>query len=328
MLQNRIHRRSRTALRRAREGESTRTILIALSANIVIAIAKLVAGLISHSTAMLAESAHSAADSANEIFLFIGSRRDRLPADPSHPFGYARERFLWAFMAAIASFLIGGCLSIAMAISELREHHPITTGIVPWLVLIISFLSEGISWLQSMRQARHQAGEYALGLWQYLRRSSDPVARAVVFEDTAALVGLVFAGMGLYLSKVFGTNIPDSIASLAIGVLLAIAAFALAHPLAEFLVGRSLPERMLQRLEELVREERTIEELLSVRAMYIGPEEVLVLAKIHPVENLTIEELTRAMDDLDGRIRRELPIVADVFIDVTTVRVADNAAVP
>jgi len=328
MLHHRIHRRSRTALRRAREGESTRTIVTALTANIVIAIAKLLAGLVSRSTAMLAEAAHSAADSTNEIFLFIGSRRDRRPADSTHPFGYARERFLWAFMAAIASFLIGGCLSIAMAIHEFSTRHPVEAGLSAWIVLAIACAAEGASWMQSMRQARRQAREYQIGLWEYLRRSSDPVVRAVVFEDSAALIGIGIAAVGLLVSHVLGTNVPDSIASLAIGVLLAVAAFALAHPLAEFLVGRSLPPRMLDRLEELVRDEAAIEEVLSVRAMYIGPEEVMVLAKVHPVENLSIEELTRAMDDLDGRIRRQLPIVADVFLDVTTFRAADNAPVP
>ena len=156
------------------------------------------AGLISHSTGMLAESAHSAADSANEIFLFVGSRRDRLPPDRTHPFGFAGERFLWAFMAAISSFLIGGCLSIAMAIAELRAHHPIAIGLSPWIVLAVAFAADGISWLQSIRQARKQAREYKLRLWPYLRLASDPVVRAIVFEDTAALAGIGIAATGSF----------------------------------------------------------------------------------------------------------------------------------
>jgi len=325
MVHRRVHRRSRTAVRRTREGEGSRTIFVALSANLVIAGAKLIAGLVSHSTALLSESAHSLADSANEIFLWVGSRRDQIPADELHPFGHGSERFLWAFMAAISSFLIGGCLSIAMGISELQDRHRLPSGISAWVVLGIAFAAEGISWLRSMKQARRQASEYQLHWWRYLRDTSDPVVRTIVFEDSAALLGIVIAAVGLYLSHVIGNNIPDGIAAVAIGVVLAVTAFALAHPLADFLVGRSLPARMLHRLENLFREETAIEKVLSVRAIYIGPEEVMVLAKIHPVENLSIEELTRSMDDLDERIRQQLPLVADIFIDVTTSHSAENA---
>jgi cation diffusion facilitator family transporter len=326
MVHRRVHRRSRTAVRRAREGESSKTILVALSANLVIAGAKLVAGLVSHSTAMLAESAHSLADSTNEVFLWIGARRDQIPADEQHPFGHGSERFLWAFMAAISSFLIGGCLSVAMGIAELQHRHAISSGLSAWIVLGVAFAAEGISWLRSMKQARHQATEYQLHWWQYLQDTSDPVVRTVVFEDSAALLGIVIAAVGLYLSHVLGNNIPDGIASLAIGVILAITAFALAHPLADFLVGRSLSARMLHTLETMFREEAAIDKVLSVRAMYIGPEEVMVLAKVHPVESLSIEELTRSMDDLDERIRRQLPVVADIFIDVTTPHSAESVA--
>src|SRR5436190_4805876 len=168
-------RRSATAVRRAEQGESTRTIVIALLANIVIAIAKLIGGLVSGSTGMLAEAAHSAADSVNEIFLAIGLHRDRQPPDATHPLGHGRERFLWAFMAAIASFLIGGCLSIAMAIAQLKARHPVPGGLAAWTILAVAFAADGASWLQSMRQARRQAKEYKMTVWRYILRSSDPV---------------------------------------------------------------------------------------------------------------------------------------------------------
>ncbi len=123
---------------------------------------------------MLAEAAHSAADSVNEVFLAIGLHRDRKPADATHPLGHGRERFLWAFMAAIASFLIGGCLSIALAIAHLRAPRPVEVGATAWIVLAIAFVADGVSWLQSIRQARRQAKEYGISLWLYLVRSSDP----------------------------------------------------------------------------------------------------------------------------------------------------------
>jgi cation diffusion facilitator family transporter len=318
-------RRSATALRRAAEGEGARTIVIALLANIVIAIAKLIAGLVSGSTGMLAEAAHSAADSVNEVFLSIGLHRDRQPADATHPLGHGRERFLWAFMAAIASFLIGGCLSIAMAIAGLKSHHPVSGGPAAWIVLAISFAADGTSWLQSLRQARRQAKEYGLTVWRYLRVSSDPVVRAIVVEDGAALIGLCLAAGGLLASRTLGSRVPDSVASFLIGLLLAATAFGLARPLADYLVGRSIPPPLFERLQATIREDPAIEQVLSIRAVYTGPEEVIVAAKVHPSPSLNVEQLARAMDDLDRKIRQALPLVADVFIDVSASRAEDNS---
>ena len=313
-------RRSTTALRREAEGESVRTVVIAFLANIVIGIAKLIAGLVSGSSGMLAEAAHSAADSVNEVFLAVGLHRARQPADAEHPFGHGRERFLWAFMAAIASFLIGGCLSIAIAIKELELRHPVSAGLAAWIVLAIALVADGVSWLQSLRQARHQARDYGTTVWRYLVRASDPVVRAVFVEDSAALLGLGLAASGLLLTRILHSSVPDAIASLAIGLLLAVTAFGLARPFADFLVGRSIPAPQLERLQGIFKNDAAIEEVLSLRAVYAGPEEVIVVAKVHPSPHRNIEQLSRAMDDLDHRIRNELPFVADVFIDVTATR--------
>jgi cation diffusion facilitator family transporter len=251
-------RRSAISLRRDEEGESSRTIVIALLANIVIGIAKLLAGLASGSTALIAEAAHSAADSVNEVFLAVGLYRARQPPDEAHPFGHARERFLWAFMAAIASFLVGGCVSIGIAIKELETRHPAASGIAPWIVLAVAFVADGTSWLQGMRQARRQAKDYELTVWRYLVRASDPVVRAVLVEDSAALIGLGLAAGGLLVSRIVGSSVPDSVASLLIGVLLAFTAFALARPFADFLVGRSISAPQLERLRAIVEGDRAI----------------------------------------------------------------------
>jgi cation diffusion facilitator family transporter len=320
MLRTIPQRRSATVLRRAVEGESSRTILIALFANIIIGIAKLIGGLVSGSAGMLAEAAHSAADSVNEVFLAVGIYRDRRPPDPAHPLGHGGERFLWAFMAAIASFLIGGCLSIAMAIAELKARHPLSRGLVAWIVLAVAFTADGTSWMQGIRQARRQAKEYKLSVWRYIRLSSDPVVRAVLVEDSAALVGLFIAATGLFFSEIFRTSVPDSLASLVIGILLAVTAFGLARPFADFLVGRSIPSDLFEELKSIVQEDETVEQVLSLRAFYSGPEEVVVVAKVHPSAHMDIETFTRAKDDLDHKIRLALPFVADVFIDVTANR--------
>ena len=317
MLRTWPQRRSATALRRVAEGESERTILIALFANIVIAVAKLIGGLVSGSTGMLAEAAHSAADSVNEIFLAVGVYRARQPADARHPLGHGRERFLWSFMAAIASFLIGGCLSIGMAITQLKAHHRVSGGFTAWIILAAAFAADGLSWLQGMRQARRQAKEYELRVWRYILRSSDPVVRAVVFEDSAALIGVFLAATGLFLSEILGTSVPDSIASLVIGLLLAVTAFGLARPFADFLVGRSVPPPVFEKLHAIFKADEAVEEIVSLRAIYSGPEEVIVMAKVRPSAHMNIENLSRAMDDLDRKIRQALPVVAEVFIDIT-----------
>jgi len=309
--------RSATAERRAREGESVRTIVIALLANLAIGAAKLVAGIASHSGALIAEAAHSGADCVNELFLAIGLYRAGRPPDVTHPLGHAGERFLWAFMAAIASFLIGGCLSIVLAIARLKTHHQVENTLWAWLVLAISFVADGVSWLQAMRQARLQARDYGVPVPRYLARASDPVVRAVLVEDSAALIGLVLAAGGLGLSQISGSGTADSVASLLIGVLLAATAFALARPFADFLVGRSIPSENLERLRAMFEEDAAVDEVLALRAMYTGPEEAIVVAKIRPSRALDIARLGRAMDDLDRRVREAFPYVADVFIDVT-----------
>ncbi len=140
--------------------------------------------------------------------------------------------------------------------------------------------------------------------------------RAIVVEDSAALIGLCLAAGGLLLSKIVGTNLPDSVASLLIGVLLTITAFGLARPLADFLVGRSLPAPLLEKLRAMIKEDPAVEEVLLLRATYSGPEEVIVLGRIRPSLHLNTQQLRRAMDDLDKKIRHALPIVADVFIDI------------
>ena len=325
MIRTFPHRRSAIALRGVTEGESERTILIALFANIVIAVAKLTGGLVSGSTGMLAEAAHSAADSVNEIFLAVGSYRARQPADARHPFGHGRERFLWSFMAAIASFLIGGCLSIAMAIPQLKAYHRVSGGLTAWIILAVAFTADGISWLQGMRQARRQAKEYELSVWRYIRRSSDPVVRAVVVEDSAALIGVFVAATGLFLSEILGTSVPDSLASLVIGLLLAVTAFGLARPFADFLVGRSVPPPLFEKLHAILKGDEAVEQNVSLRAIYSGPEEVVVMAKVRPSANMNIENLTQAMDELDRKIREALPVVADVFIDITANRIREHS---
>jgi cation diffusion facilitator family transporter len=311
------HRRSRAALQRIGSKDSARTILIALAVNVAIAIAKLISGVISGSTALLAESAHSFADASNEVLLGISLRRGARPADDLHPLGHGRERFLWAFLATIASFLIGGCFSVAIAIRQLARGDMTGNPTAAWIVLAVAFVGDGASLVQSLRQARNEAKERGHKFWLHLVRSSDPTVRAVVVEDSAALIGVVIAAVGLLLSHQLRSGRPDAIASLLIGLLMAATAFGLGRPLADFLVGRSLPPEMLEQIRAVIASEKAVEEILSVQAVYTGPEEVIVAAKVRPSPRLTAEELSGAMDNLDHALRKASPFVADVYIDVT-----------
>ena len=312
-----LTRHSRAGLQSAAEGESARTILVALVANIVIAVAKLVAGLISGSAALLGEAIHSFADSVNEVLLGYSLRRGRIPADTVHPLGHGREQFLWAFMAAIASFLIGGCLSIGLAIREFTSGGRTGDTRLAWIVLAIAFIADGVSWLHGMRQTRRQARAWDTTTWRYLLSTSDPALRAVVIEDSVALVGLGVAAVGLALSQLTGSETPDAVAALLIGILLAITAFGLGRLLADFLVGRTLPQPLLERLHDVLATSPGIEEVLLVRAVYVGPEEVIVTAKVHPASDLTVDQLAQAMDQVDTAMRAAVPLVADVYLDIT-----------
>jgi cation diffusion facilitator family transporter len=283
-------------------------------ANLVVGVAKLIAGLLSHSTAMLAEAAHSFADTSNEILLALSLRRARLPPDPDHPIGHGRERFLWALMAAIASFLIGGCFSVAIAIHSMLTPPENGHVLAAWIVLAISFVAELISWIQSVRQAREEARERKRDVWTHLQRSSDPIVRAIVVEDSAAIIGLILAAAGLLIRQLTGSSIADSIASLLIGLLLGVTAVGLARPLAEFLVGRSLPRQLVAELRAVVEKSEAVEEVELLQAVYTGPEEAIVVARIHP-RPMPSEALAKALDDIDRALREASPFVSEVFLD-------------
>jgi cation diffusion facilitator family transporter len=313
-------RHSNAALRTADSRRNERSIAVALLANLVVAAAKLAAGLVTGSAALLAEAAHSAADSVNELLLGISLRHGQRPADAVHPFGHGGARFLWAFVAAISSFLIGGGVSIALAVRELLAGAAVERYVAAWVVLAVAFAADGISLLQGLTQARREAAEWGESTTSFLRQTSDPTLRAIVVEDIAALIGLALAASGLLLHQFAGLANADAIAALLIGLLLAATAFGLARPLADLLIGRSMPPARLARVNAILERSPSIDEILSVQAVYGAPQEVIVAAKVHPAPGRTADELASALDDIDRALRRELPEIAEVFIDLTSHR--------
>ncbi|MFL5908754.1 MAG: cation diffusion facilitator family transporter [Solirubrobacterales bacterium] len=310
-------RHSVASLRARGSHGSRRSLIVAFVANLFVAAAKLAAGLITGSAALLAEAAHSLADSTNEVMIGVSFRRAGRPADAEHPFGYGGLRFLWAFLAAISSFLIGGCLSVGLAVNDLVHGNVIGEFLVAWIVLGIAALADGTALVQTMRQARREAALWDLPTIRYLRHTSDPTLRALAVEDTAALIGLGLAAAGLLVHELGGPASSDAIASLLIGLLLGLTAIGLARPLADLLIGRSILPARLELARRTLAESPAVDEIRQLYAVHVAPQEVLLAAKVHPAADMDADELAEAMDEIDSRLRDELPEVGEVFIDVT-----------
>src|SRR4051794_16352091 len=221
--------------------ESRKTVLVALAANLAIAVAKFAAGIISGSAAMLAEAAHSVADTANQLFLLASLRFSERKPDANHPFGYGKERFLWSFMAAIFIFVSGAAFSIYEGVSRLLSGGGETSYTAAYVVLVLGIALEGTSLLRAMRQTREDAARTERKLGRYVRTSRDPTTKTVLFEDSAAVIGLLLALAGLALSQVTGEHAFDAAASIAIGVLLGCVAYALWRDTRGLLIGGGAP---------------------------------------------------------------------------------------
>jgi cation diffusion facilitator family transporter len=310
-------RHSAASTRAGRHEGNLRSLAVAFAANVVVATAKLAAGVFTGSSALLAEAAHSVADSTNEVMLAVSFRRARRDADTAHPFGYGGVRFVWAFLAAISSFLIGGCLSVGLAIHERVHGGAVDHYLAAWIVLAVAAVADGAALAQTLAQARREAARWGRSTWDFLRHTSEPTLRALAVEDTAALVGVALAAGG---HQVGGPAGSDAIASLLIGILLGATAIGLARPLADLLIGRSIQPDRLRRVQETIAQSPAVDEVLDVYAIHLAPQDVLVAAKVHPVADQSGEQLAGLLDDLDVHLRSELPEVGEVFIDVTAHR--------
>jgi cation diffusion facilitator family transporter len=305
-------------MRRAgRSGGNRHSIAVALTANVLVATAKLAAGLVTGSSALLAEAIHSAADSINELLLVVSMQRGRRPADAEHPLGYGGARFLWAFLAAISSFLIGGCLSIGLAVHSLLKGGEVNSFLVGWIVLAVAALGDGASLAQTVREARQEARHWGASTIGYLRHTSEPTLRALAVEDSAALIGVAIAAAGLLVRELGGPSSSDAIASLLIGILLAVTAVGLAQPLADLLIGQSISPARLEKAHAILARSPAIEAVLDLYAVHTAPHEVILTAKVHPAPARSSEQLAEHLDEVDVRLRRELPEIAEVFIDIT-----------
>ncbi len=287
--------------------ESTGTVLLAGGVNLAIAIAKLVGGLISGSTAMLAEAAHSFADTLNQIFLMAALKRSKRPADKLHPFGYGMERYFWSLIAAVGIFVLGAGYSIFEGIKAVIEPEELSGLTIPYVVLALSFLFEGTSWLRAVRQLRSEALAQRRGFFEHLKITPDPTAKTVAFEDTAALVGIVLAAVGITLHHYTGMGFWDGAASIAIGLLLVAVAYSLGQQNKRALIGEALPQAAQDAIRHTIVESPGIDSLVEMLTMRMSPEEVLVAARVDLDDELTVDELRRRLKRWSGVYARRTP---------------------
>jgi cation diffusion facilitator family transporter len=297
---------------------SRRTVLIALAANGLVTVAKLAGGVISGSAAMLAESAHSLADTTNQGFLLVSIQLASREPTPDQPFGYGRMRFLWTLIAAIAMFLAGAVFAIGYGISELLSGGKGNGYLVAYATLAIAFAAEGSSWLRAMRQTRQEASQANLPLLRYVRETRDPNAKMVLFEDTAALVGLGIALAGILADQLSGAAVFDPAASIMIGLLLIGVAGWMAHDTSELLIGAAARPAERAALERTLEEFDQIDNVLEVLTMVLGPNSLLVAARVDFADRLKDGEIEHASNEIDRRLREVVPDVTEVFLDATT----------
>ena len=297
-------------------GESTLTVVLAGSVNLAIAVLKLIAGLITGSAAMLSEAAHSVADTFTEILLLTALKASTKPADREHPFGYGKARYFWSLLAAVSIFTSGAVFALYEGFSTIfGEPEEQTSPLVAYIVLAIAFLLEGTSWLQALRQVRGEARDTGRSFGDELRHSDDPTSKTVLYEDSAALVGLLLAFAGVGLHQLTGSSVWDGVASVAIGVLLAGVAFLLGRTNAGLLIGRQADPSLVFAIRDAFNSAPEVDAVVDLQTMLIGTDRVLVCARVDFDDTITAGELERVCVRMATDLQAAQPDVAEVFIE-------------
>lgn len=294
----------------------TKATLAALGANVAIAAAKFVAFAVTASASMLAEALHSVADSGNQMLLLLGMRRARRKPTPAHPFGYGRERYFWAFVVTIVLFTGGSLFALFEGEEKLRHPHEISS--LGWAigVLAVAIVIESVSLTVAVREANAvRSGSW----WSFIRHSRSPELPVVLLEDIGALLGLVFALAGVSLAAVTHNPRFDAIGSLAIGILLGAIALVLAGEMRSLLIGESATHEDLERIRDAMKEDPDLEELVHLRTQHLGPDELLVGAKVRLRSHLAFPDVVAAINRIEERVRRSVPSARVMYIEPDTV---------
>ena len=292
----------------------TRAIIAALAANLGIAVTKFVAWALTGSSSMLAEAIHSVADSGNQLLLLVGGRRSQRKATPEHPFGYGRERYIYAFIVSIVLFSVGGLFALYEAYHKISQPEAIHSWKwVPVVVLVIAIGLESYSLMTAIRESNHTRGKVT---WvNFVRRAKAPELPVVLLEDTGALIGLVFALFGVVLTLITDNGVWDGIGTAAIGVLLVAIAVVLAIETKSLLIGEGANPEDVRKIEKAILAGDGIERIIHMKTLHLGPEELLVAVKIAVPRAERADDLAQHIDETEVRIREAVPIARVIYIE-------------
>lgn len=296
-----------------RGSDSFLTVVVALGANLLIAVAKTAAALITRSASLTAEAAHSWADTGNEVFLVVANRRASRPADRRHPLGHGREAYVWSLFAAVGLFVAGGAFSITHGVGQLRSPRPAEDFLVGYAVLALSFLLEGVSFLQSVRQARADAKAMRRDLIEHVLATSDPALRAVFAEDAAALTGLALATGGLAAHQLTGSAVPDAVGSILVGVLLVVVAAVLINRNRRFLVGEEADPRVRAAVLRAMLAMPEVARVTYLRLEVVGPRMISVVGDVDLAGDDVESQVAVRLRALEAKIAASAAVAGAVF---------------
>ncbi|MCK9930172.1 cation diffusion facilitator family transporter [Frankia sp. Mgl5] len=291
----------------------TKAVVAALLANLGIAVAKFVAFLFTRSSSMLAESIHSVADSSNQALLLLGQRNASQPADEEHPFGYGRSRYIAGFLVGIVLFSVGGLFSVYEGVEKLRHPHELESGVVAIVVLAIAIVLEGFSFRTAIRESRHSKGTGSW--WQFIRESRSPELPVVLLEDLAALCGLLFALAGVGLTLLLDEPLWDAAGTLAIGILLLAVAVIVALETYGMLVGEAATPQTVEAIRWALSSAPAVTTVIHMRTLHLGPDELLVAAKIGLDPDLTTAQVAAAINEAEALLRAAVPTARRVYLE-------------
>jgi cation diffusion facilitator family transporter len=290
-----------------------RVVLAAFLANLGIACAKFVGFAFTGSASLLAEAVHSVADTGNQGLLFLGGHRAARAPTLDHPFGYGRERYFWAFVVAVVLFLAGSLFALQEGLTKLRDPHELTSPIWAVGILLVAIGMEGLALRTAAREANRFRGDESW--WTYIRRAKNPELPVVLLEDLGAVTGLLFALTGVGLAILTGDGRFDAAGSIAIGLLLGVIAIVLASEMKSLLIGESARPRVTAQIREAIAAAPHVRRILSLRTLHIGPDELLVGAKVELDGELTFAEVARAVDEVESRVRAEVPAARFIYVE-------------
>ena len=290
-----------------------KAIVAALFANLGIAITKFIAWFFSGSSAMLAEGVHSLADASNQVLLLRGGVRAKRAATPEHPFGYGRERYVYAFVVSIILFSVGGMFSIYEGIDKLTNPHPLENAWLPILVLVIAIVLESFSLRTAVRESNLVRGRQS---WvEFVRRSKAPELPVVLLEDLAALLGLVFALTGVGLTIISDDSVFDAIGTLAIGALLIVVAIILGIETKSLLLGEGASAADAVKIRDAINAHPEVDALIHMKTLYLGPDELLVAAKIALASQSRLTDVAASINAVEARIREAVPVARVIYLE-------------